>query len=81
MKLSKFLKYTDFIGLSVIIYSANGNEMPLFSGSVLDIPWWIADLKIAKPWNKKVEESISYRTSLGEEYDNKPGLVITVIDE
>lgn len=77
MKLIDFLKITDLGGLYLVIY-VEDDEDPIWTGHSIDIPWWVADHKIAPSrWG---EESISYRTSLGEEYNNKPGFVIFLMD-
>ena len=77
MKLIDFLKIFDGCGLYVIIYIED-EEDPFWEGSILDIPWYAADMYLTKgDWG---EEPISYRSNLGKEYDNKPGLVICLKD-
>ena len=85
MTLKKWLKTTDILGLKVIIWSVvDWNEVesdPLFVGSSLDVPYWIADLKLADSKEIDYEQPISYRSSLGEKYNNSAGFVIVVKDE
>lgn len=81
MKLKKFLKYSDLTGFTIIIYSMDDEDHPLYEGTSIDVPWWLADLKLATPWKSGVEEPVSFRSNLGDAYNNKPGFVITVVEE
>lgn len=83
MKFKDWLEVTDIIGLKVIIWTEEQldceEDEPLWEGSSLDIPWYIANMKISKKkWDG--ESSISYRPSLGEDKGNKPGFVVTLKD-
>ena len=81
MKLKKWLKYTDILGFMVVIWTKDQLEHdenePLYAGSALDIPYWIADCKL---YLSEDDAAVSYRGSLGNEYNNKPGFVICVED-
>lgn len=84
MKLKKWLKQTDIIS-HVVIWTKDQLEMskeePIFSGSTMDIPWYLAERKLYK--NKKdtdFEAPIMYRDSLGQKYNNRSGFVIIIED-
>ena len=79
MKLKKWLQMTDIIGATVIIY--NEDEWKLYEGSTLSVPYWVADLHLITKEENEGEPPISFRNSLGKEYDNKPGFVITVKED
>ena len=73
MYLYDFLKMFDST-LPVAVY-INDEEVPVYEGNLFNLPWWLVDLEL----NYKGAEDhypISYRDSFGDEYDNKPGLVI-----
>ena len=73
VKVMDFLKMFDGC-LPVIVY-VNEEEDPLWDGSLFDMPWWVADLEL-NFHNENGSNPVDYRDSFGEEYDNKPGLVI-----
>ncbi len=78
MKFIDFLKLVDFENLHLIVY-INEEEDPIWEGRQADVPYWLCDLPLdPSSWG---EESVSYRSSLGEEYDNKPGVVICLREE
>ena len=74
-----FLKTGDYLGLTFIVY-IDGEEDPIWAGSSLDIPYWIAELELEYEGSDPLEPPISFRSSLGKEYDNKPGFVISCKD-
>ena len=79
MKLLDFLKIFDGVPLKVICYIG---EDKVWSGNINDTPWWITLMKLD---NKRYEEEgfrpVEYRVSLGENYDDKAGLIICLKDE
>ena len=77
MRFKDFLKVVDICGLKVICYLKDEKD-PVYAGSYLDIPWWIADLYLDDTFE---EEPVSYRGDLGEEYSHKPGFVICLKEE
>ena len=78
MKLKDILKVINFGGLILIIYIEE-EEDPIWVGTESNVPWWLADHEINGP-NVWGEEAIDFRSSLGEEHDNKPGFVISLKD-
>mgnify|MGYP006916046582 CR=1 FL=1 len=70
-----FLKTGDYLGLDFIVY-IDGEEDPIWTGRSLDIPYWVAELKLEYEGSDPTEPPISFRTSLGEEYHNNSGFVI-----
>ena len=76
MKLKKILKTIDLIGLHTLIFIEDEKD-PIWEGSWMDIPWWLADMKVndCGDWGEK---PIDYRCSLGKEYNNEPGVVISL---
>ena len=85
MKLSTWLKFTDTLGLTLIVWTDDqiefNEEEPLYTGSSLALPWYIADMKISWKHVEMGDRPISFRNSLGEKYNNKPGFVILVGEE
>ena len=79
MKLKKWLQMTDIIGTKIIIY--NKEEWKLYEGFALDVPYWIADLHLVTKEENEGEPPVSYRDSLGKEYNDRPGFVITVKED
>ena len=77
MRFKDFLKMVDLCGLTLICYIKD-EDFPAYTGSYLDVPWWLADYFIDDTFE---EEPISYRHSLGKEYNEKPGFVISLREE
>jgi hypothetical protein len=79
MKLRKWLKYINPIGLTVIVWDidADEEEGPIYEGSAFDLPWWIGEAKITKEAGD-FDEPIDFRKSLGDSCNNEPGVVICV---
>ena len=77
MRLIDWLKMTDTSGLTIIIYLYDEQDVPAYVGTAFNIPWWIAEMYLVRKSDEE-DEPISYRPSLGEEYDNEPGLVISL---
>ena len=50
MKLKKLLKLFDPLG-QIRIFSDEDDEEPIYEGIILDTPWWIVELPIAKEIN------------------------------
>ena len=82
MKLLDWLQVGDFLGLTVVVWVENDENAPLWSGKYFDIPYWVADMELADSTGFDADDvPISYRDSLGEAYNNRPGLVIVVKDK
>ena len=79
MTLKDVLKIVDFGNLILVVYIEEEEE-PIWVGSCYDLPWWLAEHKIASPDSEWGEEPIDYRHSLGKDYDNEPGFVICLKD-
>ena len=73
-----FLKIFD--GAFQVIYYVDGDEDPLWEGSLWNTPWWIANMELDIE-NAESGQPVSYRNSLGKNYNDKPGLVILVKDK
>ena len=80
MKLIDWLKVTDIMGLRVIIWG-DSDSAALFEGSFMDIPWYIAEMKLTSPADlEEGNRPVSYRASLDGK-DGKAGFVICVDEE
>ena len=79
MKLRKWLKNVNPIGLKIVVWDKDSmvDEEPLFAGSAFDLPWWIGEGIISKS-DEDDDEPIDFRDNLGKEFNNKPGIVVTV---
>ena len=53
------------------------DDEPLFAGSAMDCPWWIADCKLEK--NGSHWDGFNDRKDLGEELNHQSGIVFSVI--
>ena len=78
-----FLSNIDIIGVKIIVYMYEDGENadPIYAGSAWDTPYWVADLKL--DWihtSLDCPKPIEFRNSLGEEYNNAPGFVISCTD-
>ena len=78
MKFIDFLKIFDGPGLTAVVYvEQDGDDAdPIWTGSLHNTPYWLAEMELSD--SKWGEEAISYRSSLGEKYNGKPGIVIAV---
>lgn len=67
---------------TVVIYVRGDDDHPLWSGFASEVPYWIAEslLDFECEENDDDYEPISFRRSLGEEYKNEPGFVISIRD-
>ena len=79
MKLKDILKIVDFGNLILICYIDDDDDIPLWEGIGYNLPWWVGEFYLSKP--EFLERPIDFRSSLGEEYDNKPGFVISLSEE
>lgn len=79
MKLKDILKIIDFGNLILICYIEDDDDIPLWEGTGFDLPWWVGELYLSK--SEFLARPIDFRSSLGEEYDNKPGFVISLNEE
>ena len=75
MKLIDFMRLTEDLPY-LIIYEEDDDENPLWEGRAFNVPWWVADLELDN--SDPYSPPISFRNSLGEDHDNKPGFVISV---
>lgn len=80
MKLIDILRHCDFCGLYAIVYDIEDDEIPMWEGNTSSMPYWVADMYLIEDGDDELleNEAISYRISLGEKYNDKPGLVISV---
>lgn len=79
LTLADALHIIDFSS-KVVIY-VRGDEDPLWSGFASEVPYWIAEsLLDFEGFEGDDYEPISFRRSLGEEYKNEPGFVISIRD-
>lgn len=80
MKLRKWLKNIDPIGLTLVVWDVDvpEDEGPIYEGSAYDLPWWIGEAKISRSEDNPYDPPISFRDSLGKELNNKPGVVVTI---
>ena len=72
----------DFGGLPIVIWDVDDEGIedsdPIWEGTAYQLPYWISKLKLIKAGQNNWDEAVSYRASLGEKYNNKPGFVIVV---
>lgn len=80
LTLADALHIIDFS--SIVIIYVRGDEEPLWSGYASNIPFWIAESLLDFECEEDDDdyEPISFRPSLGEKYENRPGFVITIRD-
>jgi hypothetical protein len=78
MTLGDFLRMVDLGPLDIIVYGADDAE-PIWYGSPLDCPYWVADYEIDKSYNENAP--IDYWSSFGEYGKDSKGLRIVVIEE
>ena len=72
-----FLKGID-AGLPVVYWEGKGDtDDYLWSGILDETPWWIAELALDYV-HPEDHCPISYRSNLGENFNNRPGFVILV---
>jgi len=72
-----FLKGFDGIGLDIVLWCDEDPDDPVWSGSLYDMPYWLLEFELDYEAAED-HKPISFRTSLGEEHRNRPGLVIIV---
>lgn len=79
MKLRKWLKNINPIGLNIVVWDRDSvaDEEPLFAGSAWDLPWWVGEGIISK-LDEDDDGPIDFRNDLGKEFHNSPGVVVTV---
>ena len=77
MRFRDWLDVTEVLGVYFIVYYKDEEE-PMWEGKYMDIPHWVAKCKLARL--DAGEFPIDYRSSLGEEYGNRPGFVVVVED-
>jgi hypothetical protein len=76
MKLRKFLKYINKLDY-IKIYSNEGEEDIIYEGTILDIPWWIVDCKLAEdPGNNEPVHTWFYETANG----SYEGMLVVTVD-
>ena len=79
--IGEWLSAVELIGADIIVWVDGENEDngPLWEGSAYDFPLRLADLKLC--YEMDCEKPIEFRSSLGEDHNDRPGFVITVKDE
>lgn len=75
-----FLEAVDALGCHAAFWTRGEDEEPYWEGSLFDTPWWIARLELDYE-EAENHQPISFRESLGEEHNNKPGFVFWVKEE
>lgn len=83
MKLKKFLKLIDMLS-HVAIWIADEKEWdePAFSGTAMDVPWWLTEYYIGREEGDTEEPCyVSYDPNLYEAGRGDAVLVINVIKE
>lgn len=80
MKVKQLLKVIDPIGVKVIIWGEDENDA-LWEGDLMDVPWWIAKLKIDNREDNGLNEPISFYSYKNEYNVELVKMVIHVIDE
>lgn len=76
MKLKNFIRHIDWT-LKVEIFTFNAvtyDEERLYSGPILDVPWYLAEARLDTNADGEA-------MSLGRDDENKPYLIIYVLDE
>lgn len=81
MKLKKFLKLIDSIGINVVVWTQDSTEEdgPAYEGDIFDIPWWLMECRIGRA-NDDLEEPIYIYTQKNEHDVLIPTIVINVIE-
>ena len=62
MKLKKWLKYIDPIGIDVVIFTSDNEENPEYEGDIFNIPWQLVEFKI----DDSKDEPIYFYTKVNE---------------
>lgn len=80
MKLKKFLKMIDPVGINVVIWTQDSTveDGPEYEGTVFNIPWWLMDCHIGRVDDP--EEPIYMYTKENEYKALIPTIVINVIE-
>ena len=81
--IGEWLSAVELIGADIVVWVDGDDEKngPLWEGSAYDFPLRYADLKLCYEMEDPCEKPIEFRTSLGEDHNDRPGFVITVKDE
>ena len=72
-----FLKAVDALGCHAVFWMKGEDKEPCWEGPLFDTPWWVAEFELDY---EEAEDHlpISFRDSLGENHNNKPGFVFWV---
>ena len=84
MELNKFIDLFLPGGDIYVVYwteDSEKEEAPLWAGSLVDTPYWIAATFNIERYDKDWDAAINFRNGLGKENNNKPGLVITLAEK
>ena len=69
----------DTCGFDLVIWAAGEDELPLWKGSIMDFPFYLADLKLDYTKGEYGESPIDFRHNINEHgLDSKPGFVVMV---
>ena len=76
----KFIDILHMVSFNAkLICYINEEKEPIWTGYGSQIPYWLAELELAD--SKYGEEAIDFRHSLGKEFNDEPGFVVTLKDE
>ena len=73
--LGEFLRSVDFIGMPIKVWGSDESE-PLWTGSITDCPYWIADLELDYSFGSAPIEYLNHM----DELDRRSGLSIVVCE-
>ena len=76
MKLRKFLKYVNKLDY-IKIYSNEDEADILYEGTILDIPWWIVDCKLAENPGEDEPVHTWFRKTASDSYE---GMFVVTVD-
>ena len=78
MILKEWIKLVDPI-VDVVIWTQDDKDEPAFEGSVLDIPWWLADCEIGRADSFDCDEPIYISTHTNRFNHELPVIVINCL--
>ena len=81
MELYKFIDLFIPCGGAYVVYwdiDSEKDETPLWTGSIIDTPYWIAKGYKIERYDNEWDSAVDMR-NLGEKYNDRFGLVITLV--
>jgi hypothetical protein len=79
MKLKDILKYMDWL-TTIVVWDSESDDIedePLFAGTAMDCPWWIAECELEKTGSNW--DGFNDRADLGAELNHRSGIIFSVI--